>query len=457
MAMHVALGRALAQGSQLLSPAWGTVHATVYPRGFSAVVALLWPLGPARAGLLAAGLSYIAFQVSFAAFLARPVRAPHPAAAAGLAVLLARAPQSFFGWGGNPSVLALALAIGAAARLARAGEPPPPCVSYPDATARLTRASAAAALLLGGAAATHPMSAAAGALCLIPVILRGPRGRLAIAAAVAMVPALGVAALLSRGGPMLSARELAWMQDYALRQEGVLRGPFALDVWRAIPRVLGDPWTVTCAVSAALLLAGARLWPLAQQARHPCAVGLSAAAVLILGALFALLPRLPRVGPLLYPARFAPLLLVATAPLPALAARALRPRHLAIVAAGLLAIAVWHHLRWYQRAEPIATWADVAALRCLDARVAPTAVIDGAYGDATQWIPALAGRAITRPHQHCSLFDECDAALSTLQPTHFFRGEGIRYGEPVDRPTPPGQLICAEGAAALWTLPPSGR
>src|SRR5207248_2717782 len=51
MAMHVALARGLLDG--VLSPAWPGVHAGAYPRGFSALVALLSPLGLARAGLLA--------------------------------------------------------------------------------------------------------------------------------------------------------------------------------------------------------------------------------------------------------------------------------------------------------------------------------------------------------------------------------------------------------------------
>jgi hypothetical protein len=69
-------------------------------------------------------------------------------------------------------------------------------------------------------------------------------------------------------------------------------------------------------------------------------------------------------------------------------------------------------------------------------------VIDGAYGDATQWIPALAGRAITRPHQHVSLFDETDAALARLpKPAFRFLGERVRYGAPI--PQEPGVPLCS--------------
>ena len=73
------------------------------------------------------------------------------------------------------------------------------------------------------------------------------------------------------------------------------------------------------------------------------------------------------------------------------------------------------------------------------------AVIDGAYGDATQWIPALTGLAVTRPHQHVALFDETDAELARLPPSHWrFVGKQTRYPPPIDPPA--GAPVACNGS-----------
>jgi len=111
-------------------------------------------------------------------------------------------------------------------------------------------------------------------------------------------------------------------------------------------------------------------------------------------------------------------------------------------------IALLGHIRWYQQAQPIATERDVAAIRCVERAAPQGAVIDGAYGDATQWIPALAGRPVTRPHEHVSLFDEIEAALARLPaPAWRFIGERLRYGSPA--PPVQGVPLCS---GALWRL-----
>jgi hypothetical protein len=384
MAMHTALARGLIDGE--LSPAWRGVTAGAYPRGFSGLVALLWPLGPARASLVASAGSYLVFWAGLAAVLDGPLRSPAARSVAAIAVLLSRTPQIFFDWGGSPTVMALGLALYGAAQ----------------------QSIRFSALCFAGAAAIHPMGACAGALVLLPG-WRRPAPALAGAAALC-----GVLAAFVIWGPHLSAREAAWIREYAARQEGVSIG------------VLGDPANIATVLAAAILLWKRQFRP----------VALAAAAVVALFGMFALLPRLG-----LYPARFAPLLLVAVTPLWARAGAA-RTRVLAPIA---LLVAFAGHARWYQRAEPIATGRDVEAIRCVE-RETPEAVIDGAYGDATQWIPALARRAITRPHQHVSLFDETDAALARLpNPAFRFVGERVRYGDPL--PPVEGTSLC--GGALL--------
>jgi hypothetical protein len=249
------------------------------------------------------------------------------------------------------------------------------------------------------------MGACAGALLLA---LRWRNPAVALAGAAGLAAVLGALALW---GPHLSAHEVAWLRDYALHREPVTSG------------ILGDAANVATAVAAVLLL-----WK-----RRFRLVGASLAAVVALIALFKVLPFAA-----LYPVRFAPLLLVAVAPLWAHAAAQRIPL---LAPLGLL-VALVGHLRWYQKAQPMATADDVAAIRCVERETPPAAVIDGAYGDATQWIPALAGRAITRPHEHVSLFDETDAALARLpKPSFRFLGQRLRYGEAA--PAATGEALCS--------------
>ncbi|HEX4386787.1 MAG TPA: hypothetical protein VH083_27720 [Myxococcales bacterium] len=380
MAMHVALARGLLHGE--LSPAFPGVTVAAYPRGFSAVVALLSPLGLARAGLVAAGASYLIFYIGLAALV--------PWEAALVAVFLSRTPQIFFDWGGNPTALALGL-------------------GFAGAAAVRDRRGLTALLLFAGAAATHPMAACAAAL---PALFEGGIAR-SFRALLAAAAGLGLVVLtLALFGPAVSPRELAWIRDYAAREEAVpLLHTFA---------VLGDPAAGLTALSALLLL-----WQ-----RHFQPVLFALLAVLGCALLFALLPYAG-----LYPARFAPLLLLVVAPL-----WMRLPRGVLWLS---LAAALPLHLRWYQTATPIATEADLEAISCVARTVPKNAVVDGAYGDATQWIPALTGLAITRPHQHVSLFDETDNALARLPPAAWrFKGERLRYPPPLVPPASSSARLC---------------
>jgi hypothetical protein len=211
MAMHVALARGLLDG--VLSPAWPGVSVALYPRGFSAVVALLSPMGLARAGLFASGLSYVIFWYGLSEAL-RKLRVPNARLAALAAVFLSRTPQHFFSWGGNPAAMAIGLAL--------TGRP----------------------LLILGAVAVHPMGALAGSL----VSLRG--------FALACVGCAIVALL----GPHLSQRELAWLHDYAFHSEGFVKAISSLGdpavVFTLIALLLRPRWKplVFAALLALLLL-----------------------------------------------------------------------------------------------------------------------------------------------------------------------------------------------------------
>ena len=399
MAMHTALARGLVEGR--LSPAWGALRLAAYPRGFSALVALLSPLGSAHAAMLVSALSYAIFWAGLAAVLEGPLGTPWPRTTALIALLLSRTPQSFFAWGGNPTALALGLSLLGAAALDRGRG----------------RDGVFAALLLAGAAATHPMGACAGGLVAAVIALRRRAWLPGSIAAAGLLAVLGALAIF---GPHVSPRELDWIRDCATNAE------------RAGTGILGDAANLVTLLAATILL-----WK-----RRYAQVGLAAVLVAVLALSFVVLPRAG-----LYPGRFAPLLLLAVAPLWAQAADQFRQR--AWLAAAALCVAVPGHLHWYQRSTPIATLADVDAIACVARTVPRGAVIDGAYGDATQWIPALTGLAVTRPHQHCTLFDETDAALAALPPARWrFVGQQLRYPPPIEAP-PATTPVCG---GALYPL-----
>jgi hypothetical protein len=386
MAMHTALARGLLDG--MLSPAWPHVAARAYPRGLSAVIALFSPLGLAKASLVAAGLSYVVFHLG----LSRLV----PWQLALVAVFLSRTPQTFFDWGGNPTALAHGLGF-AAAGAARDGR------------------SFLAALLLAGSAAVHPMGACAGAIAVVVLCPHEKGALLACGGALAGLAAVLVVLLLF--GPKLSPAETAWIREYARTKEAIpLRSTLA---------VVGDPVAVLSGVCALLLV-----WKRRFRAVTAAALGLAGCA--------ALFHVLPFAG--LYPIRFAPLVLLCLVPLwsalpkPALWAA--------------LAVAVPFHVHWYQRAAPIATGDDLRAIACVARTVPAGAIIDGAYGDATQWIPALTGHPVTHPHVHVSFFDEAALGLAQMPPPSFrFVGERLRYPSP-RAPLPSGAEPLCDGHLA---------
>ena len=449
MAMHVALARGIATGSEFLSPAWGNVTAAVYPLGLSAWVAVLSPLlGFAAAGLVATGGVYALFTLGLRTFLRDVVGAPYPGLLSALCVLLAKSPQSFFSWGGNPTILAIALALFAASVISRYGE------------GTALRTGAIALLLAFGAAATHPIGAAVGATAiaasavvalvrarkLTPEVVRRLGG-----CAMAGAGLLAAYGILRMFGPRFSDVEVAWVRTWGTEHEGLLPGPwwmFPVGIWRIFPEVLGDAYVITLVVAALVLLR--------TRGGRTCCLWI-VVAVMIVGGIMALGPWVPSLGVFFFPARFTPLLAVATCPLLESAARDLlqRSRRIGVgLVVVVFGVAFVRHVRVFQSAPPMATRADVEVIRCLDTEVPSMAVIKGVYGDATQWIPALAGREVTQPHAHISLNDEIDEWRTNLKPTHHFTGEVVRYGPPAQRPAiPERDIICASGEAVLYVLP----
>jgi hypothetical protein len=174
-------------------------------------------------------------------------------------------------------------------------------------------------------------------------------------------------------------------------------------------------------------------------------------AIEALGALLAYGPELPVLGFLVYPSRLMPAAtLLMAAPLSAAMQCTLSPRALRTGGALLALSALAVHVGLYQAAQPMVTRNDAAVLQCLTEHVPRGAVIDGAYGDASQWIPALTGHAVTHPHEHCSLFDEVDAELAQQRPSYRFVGERVSFGRALPVLLTTANVICERGAARLY-------
>lgn len=449
MAMHVALARSIVDGNSQLSPAWPEVSVAVYPRGLSAWTALLAPvLGLAKAGVATACASHVVFFAALSSYLDRVLRLRFPMTSATVAVLLAQAPQAFFGWGGNTTVLALGLGLAAATLLAGFADGDEPAAS------RL----AVSAVLLLGALAVHPTGALASVLAVVAApLLRFPDRsstrwslRRALAATGGLLLAFGLLALaLKLGGPEVSPRERQWILDYQGNVERVVRGPawlFWLRVWDALPRVLGTTYT-------GLVLAATLLLLRERQGRRKVAV--AAAAVLAWAGAVGVGRVLPGIDVLFYQLRFAPLLLLPTAAVIGFALErvpATRGRMRTAALLVIAALAVFTHVRAFQMQKPIATRNDVRAIGCVAKKLAPGTVLMGAYGDATQWVPALAGLPVKLAHPHCTLLDEIEATLGKAEAGYRFVGERVVYPPRLEGPLPSTTPTCQAGRSALYPL-----
>ncbi|MFI5298534.1 MAG: hypothetical protein ACHREM_10590 [Polyangiales bacterium] len=446
MTMHVAMARAIATGSAALSPAYGDLVVVAYPRGLPAWIAVLSaPFGLALAGLIANGVALSLYTLGLRAFARDVLRLPFPGLIALVATIASKSPQGFLTWGGAPNLLALTFGLFAAAHVARGG---------------LDRAGSSALLgsvLLVAAVATHPMGAlcaalflAIGVTCVIgqaPAETRAhPAGAAALACA--FLPFLAALLWLSARGPSISEAERQWIADFSRVDSRVVPGPrshAAFEIFHGIWSECGPVYLLLWLASCAALIAR-RSW------RIPLA---SLASIEIVGLVLANGPYVPGIGPYLYPARFAPLLSIAMMLPIAQVTTLFDPRsHCFRFAVALTLFAgLGVHVDLTDLTLPIATKNDLAAIACLDRTVPSDAVIDGRYGDATAWIPALTGRRVTRPHVHCTLLDEVAAIRAHQRPTYRFVGERQRYVDGAEAAAMPRtQPVCVFGGAALYPI-----
>jgi hypothetical protein len=403
-------------------PAFGAYTPGLH--GLAADVALLAGLPAWRAAFLVSAAAHGLLTVAVYAALSRFFDRPVAALAAVLGLGMARAPQSFFGWGANPSVLALALVTAAAALLAR-GTGRSPAV--------------AAGLFLGAAVVTHTMiaaCAAAAAPLAVWMIARADRpdrarvgGRFVVAGVVAL---LAAAPFLAQLDFTVSPGERAWLADhlrvrYAQDWQQRYAHAYPVAVLRYVVGSLNDAFLIASLIG---------LW-LAHRARGRGVAVVALTALVLVG--LAATARWGGLGPIVvFPERpmavLAVLLCGGLAFLVRELTRAPRRLHRAALAV-LIAIAAEraHRYYWSGAANVMVGPDDLDAMRWIAAHTRPLDVVCNDYGSAGLWVPALAGRAVSAPHLPPFYFDEFRegsrgrrCAFTYVSSRHFFAARAPR-------------------------------
>jgi hypothetical protein len=408
--------------------------------GLAADVALLSGLPPYRAAFLVSAAAHGLLTVAAYAALSRFFDRPVAALAAVFGLGMARVPQAFFGWGANPSVLALALITAAAALLARGSGRSP---------------AVAAGLMLGAAVVTHAMIAAcavaAAPLVVGLVALSAPgerarvRQRLMAAAAVAL---LAAGPFLAQLDFTVSPAERAWLADhlrtrYVLDWQQRYAHAYPLAVLRYVIASLNDAFLAASLVGLAL----------ARRARARGLTAIAATMLLVVG--LAASARWGGLGPIVvFPERpLALLAVVLCAGLAFLVRELLRsPRTLARALLVVLAvIAVERAHRYYGggAANVMVGPDDLDAMRWIAAHTRPLDVVCNDYGSAGLWVAALAGRAISAPHLPPFYFDEFAAGSRERPCAYTYRSSRSFFVAPAPRDEAAGRAVFRSGTATI--------
>ncbi len=411
-----------------------------YAPGFSVVSALLSRLtgvAVARAAYFFDCMIYFLLTpVAYSTFRSRVGQFPALVAAL-VTTAASKDPQFFFQWGGTPTILAFEFVM----------------VSFPviekHVGEKLANSTVPAALLLVGAATTHavipyamvyvvPLTLAwwayeeGGLSRLRAVFLRGTC--LAGACGLFLMPYL-----VGWNAP-LSAGEISWIRNWQHLPQHLppthgwftiplLAGVFAkafgllfvfwvfLAVLRRRFSSVFRPPDMVFALGVFLIIMNAFLWWLpASYALYPDRVRL----LFLLPAGFLIADLVCQAREIGEPAND-------RASSPRAAVVSVRPMVLlgAAVLSSILPLTYWYV--WGGTRQVSVTSDDLSAIEWIKRNSGPTAVIANNYSDAGLWIPAIAFRAITNPHEHIIYRDEVVAWRKTVQANLVFVGEHRVY------------------------------
>jgi hypothetical protein len=446
MAMHSFMARLIVEAGRLPAS-----YESYYPvrdfgsfaAGFPAIAAVLTVLSGApahRTSLVVALLTYPALAAAL--FLVARRFAAEPAAlAAAVFVATVKGGYAFLSWGGNPSILALALGVASIAPLVGDDREQSAERTFP--------------ILVAGATLVHVIPvlglAYATPLAVLGWIMaqdRGRIGRIGRLLALTAVAAAMIAIVYATGTrPEVSAREVEFTRWWQREMPHAYRGTaanFAVTIWPYAGRMLGGNWVAAAlaGVAGALVARGRR--------QLPWIVFALVALLLVLNSRYWVLPGSPG----LYPERMVLLLLVPAAAMlaaaletarGALAARrpSLRPAG-AVMLVALAAFGAWSAARRVRGSgnAVFVTADDLAALSWVERNVPAGEPVANRYGDAGVWIPAIAGHAVTRPHLNLFYADEIEAWGRTVEPRFAYRGARSPLG--VDEEPPSADALRAQ-------------
>jgi hypothetical protein len=412
-----------------------------YPVGFQALTALMSLLGDMpvyRSALLMEASTLALLTFAFYRFLRVFWDRQVSAIVAILVTFLPRNPQAFIHWGGDPTLLALALLVLALGFL-------------PWLKQRLgLGAWALCALILAASVLTHLIPMIGLLYTVIPLAaylalrektvssseLRLVVGNLlGIGVLSSVLLAVAVPHLLSTE---VSAAEVEWVRKFQQEWAGGVWGGTLGNAVVTIPQYLVEKifGGTFLGLSGIGLIVLTWRWPhlgVASIITVLTVVGL------IINSMYWVLP----LSYALYPERVALLLLLPFslgigAVLHSLRSlfptRALRLCSMCLTAALVLFISVREH-EWHFSeglvANCLLTGADVQAMRWIEANTDPGSVFHNHYGDAGLWIPAIAFRSITDPHLNPFYFDEFQAAATGLKAQYVYIGQKKALGAPI--------------------------
>ena len=400
-----------------------------YAVGFSVVSALFASIGGLGAAQACFGMAcavHALLTLVVYGYCRQYTSSRNALLAALLVTFVVKDPQRHFQWGGNPTVLALAL-VGQGLIFLHAildGE-------------RWRCAVVGGALCFAAAALTHSVLPYAlvyyGAA---PVLLRlyhaPARARVEMLARVVLIAAVTVvlaAPYLLQFDLDLTQAEIDWIRAWQRRPSHAPVGPdwlLPLTSVFQIGRRLGF-------VFLAVLVA-ATAWVLMKDRRALVApvLGVAVILALVVNAELWILPA----SYALYPDRIMLLMIFPGSQIIIRAFESLNRLALASGPAHRLGIPVligigavfhlWHFYlnayRWVSVTEN-----DLQVVAWIEQNVPAGTVIENNYGDAGIWIPALAGRAVLRPHVNVVYLDDIKPWQDRTQPRFIFVGEHRVY------------------------------
>jgi hypothetical protein len=352
-----------------------------------------------------------------------------------LVTFLPRNPQYVIQWGGDPTLLALALLVIAAGFLPR----------FREAMAPGTWALCG--LMVAASMFTHLIPAIGFLYSAIPVAVYGGiygisrrrgemryliRNMLGVGLISGLLFSVGFSSLLSTE---VSAAEIEWVLRFQREWSGGAWGGSLGNALITIPYYLLDK------IFGGFFLGLGCLGLLTLALRRPylaIASALWSATVvgLIINSMYWILP----LSYAMYPERVALLLLLPFALGIGALLDGLRHRWpkqeviMWVMVALVLFIAVRENERLLYKGlipNSLLTKADLLAMRWIRGHTNPGALFHNRYGDAGLWIPAIAFRPITDPHLNPFYFDEFRTASSGLKAQYIYVGKRKVLGEPI--------------------------